>query len=237
MNRFSRKTLWLAPVAALVLAAPAGYAQQTQASLTGQVLDPTGARIPSAEVTITDMATSISRVVQSNGSGRYSVTNLSPGTYQVEVKSPGFTGKLEKDIVLQVGQDGSLDITLQPGASGEVVTVEATAALTDTETSSQGSVIDNKEVVGLPLNQRVFYSLAELSPAVYLPGQSSTLGFRGGFNVAGNNETANTFTINGVDDNDQNVMAPSFRPSVEAIEEFKILTGVYSAEYGRTSGG
>ena len=128
-------------------------------------------------------------------------------------------------------------MTLQPGASGEVVTVEATAALTDTETSSQGSVIDNKEVVGLPLNQRTFYGLALLSPAAYLPGQSSTLGFRGGFNVAGNNETANTFTVNGIDDNDQNVMAPSFRPSVEAIQEFKLLTGVYSAEYGRTSGG
>ena len=219
------------------MAASGSYAQQTQASLTGQILDPTGARIPGAEVTITDQGTSISRVVQSSGAGRYSVTNLNPGTYQVAVKSPGFTGKIEKDIVLQVGQDGSLDVTLQPGASGEVVTVEATAALTDTETSSQGSVIDNKEVVGLPLNQRTFYGLALLSPAAYLPGQSSTLGFRGGFNVAGNNETANTFTVNGIDDNDQNVMAPSFRPSVEAIEEFKLLTGVYSAEYGRTSGG
>ena len=237
MKRFSRNILWLAPVAAFAMAAPASYAQQTQASLTGQVLDPTGARIPGAEVTITDQGTSISRVVQSNASGRYSVTNLNPGTYQVAVKSAGFTGKVEKDIVLQVGQDGSLDVTLQPGASGEVVTVEAAASLTQTEDSSQGSVIDNKEVVGLPLNQRTFYSLATLSPAAYLPGQSSTLGFRGGFNVAGNNETANTFTINGIDDNDQNVMAPSFRPSVEAIEEFKLLTGVYSAEYGRTSGG
>ena len=237
MKRISRNTLLFAPVAALVLASPAGYAQQTQASLTGQVLDPTGARIPDAQVTITDQSTAISRVVKSSSAGRYSVTNLNPGTYQVEVTSPGFTGKIEKDITLQVGQDGSLDVTLQPGASGEVVTVEATAALTDTETSSQGSVIDNKEVVGLPLNQRTFYGLALLSPAAYLPGQSSTLGFRGGFNVAGNNETANTFTVNGIDDNDQNVMAPSFRPSVEAIEEFKLLTGVYSAEYGRTSGG
>jgi hypothetical protein len=215
----------------------ASYGQQTQASLTGQILDPQGAAIAGSQVVVTNVDTSIARTAQSNDSGRYTVTNLNPGKYSVTVKSNGFSEKVLTNIVLAVGQDGALDVTLSLGSTSDVVTVSASAAVTDTESSSQGTVIDNQKVVGLPLNQRTFYGLALLSPAAYMPGQSSTLGFRGGFNVAGNNETANTFTVNGIDDNDQNVMAPSFRPSVEGIQEFKLLTGVYSAEYGRTSGG
>ncbi len=215
----------------------AGVSQQTQASLTGQVLDPQGASIADATVVVTNIDTSIARTVKTGGNGRYTVTNLNPGKYAVAVQASGFSEKKLTGIVLEVGQDGSLDVPLALGSSSEVVEVTATAAVTDTESASQGTVIDNQKVVGLPLNQRTFYGLALLSPAAYLPGQASTLGFRGGFNVAGNNETANTFTVNGIDDNDQNVMVPSFRPSVEGIQEFKLLTGVYSAEYGRTSGG
>ncbi len=237
MRSVSRTRLVPMMLAACSLAPAALHAQQTQASLTGQVLDPQGASVPGAAVTITNTSTAIDRTVQTNSGGRYTVTNLNPGPYKVTVKASGFTEKVLSGIVLQVGQDEGLDVPLSLGSESTVVEVTAAAAVTDTESSAQGTVIDNKEVVELPLNQRTFYSLATLSPAVDLPGQSSTLGFRGGFNVAGNNETANTFTVNGVDDNDQNVMAPSFRPSVEAIQEFQLLYGVYSAEYGRTSGG
>ena len=237
MRSFPRTRFVPLMLAASSLAPAALHAQQTQASLTGQVLDPQGASVPGAAVTITNTSTAIERTVQTNSGGRYTVTNLNPGPYKVTVKASGFTEKVLSGIVLQVGQDEGLDVPLSLGSESTVVEVTAAAAVTDTESSAQGTVIDNKEVVELPLNQRTFYSLATLSPAVDLPGQSSTLGFRGGFNVAGNNETANTFTINGIDDNDQNVMAPSFRPSVEAIQEFHLLYGVYSAEYGRTSGG
>ncbi len=237
MRSFPRTRLAPLMFAAASLAPAALHAQQTQASLTGQVLDPQGAAVPGASVIITNTDTAIDRTTQTTSGGRYTVTNLNPGPYKVTVKASGFTEKVLSGIVLQVGQDQGLDVPLSLGSESTVVEVTAAAAVTDTESSAQGTVIDNKEVVELPLNQRTFYSLATLSPAAYLPGQSSTLGFRGGFNVAGNNETANTFTINGVDDNDQNVMAPSFRPSVEAIQEFHLLYGVYSAEYGRTSGG
>ncbi len=237
MRSFPRTRLAPLMFAAASLAPAALHAQQTQASLTGQVLDPQGAAVPGASVIITNTDTAIDRTTQTTSGGRYTVTNLNPGPYKVTVKASGFTEKVLSGIVLQVGQDQGLDVPLSLGSESTVVEVTAAAAVTDTESSAQGTVIDNREVVELPLNQRTFYSLATLSPAVDLPGQSSTLGFRGGFNVAGNNETANTFTINGIDDNDQNVMAPSFRPSVEAIQEFRLLTGVYSAEYGRTSGG
>ncbi len=226
-------TVTFAPVGLM----PSGFAQQTQATMTGQVTDPSGATLAGAQVTITNVDTGINRVVETSSSGRYNVTNLNPGHYSLSVKMSGFTEKVLKGITLEVAQNGQQDVALSLGAATDVVTVNASAAITETEDSSQGGVIDNQKVVGLPLNQRTFYSLALLEPAAYMPGQSSTLGFRGGFNVAGNNETANTFTVNGIDDNDQNVMAPSFRPSVETIQEFKLLTGVYSAEYGRTSGG
>ena len=221
----------------VLLLSLSSYAQNTAASLTGQILDPTGAAISGAQVTVTNTGTALTRTVQANPSGRYLVTNLNPGIYKVSVQAAGFSTKLLSGVTLEVGQAGSLDVPMALGLSNQTVEVTAQAAVTDTESSSAGTVIDNKEVVGLPLNQRTFYGLALLSPAAYIPAQNSTLGFRGGFNVAGNNETANTFTINGIEDDDQNVMAPSFRPSVEAIQEFKLLTGVYSAEYGRTSGG
>ncbi len=226
MRTFPRTRFVPLMLVASALAPAALHAQQTQASLTGQVLDPQGASVPGAAVTITNTDTAIERTVQTNSGGRYTVTNLNPGPYKVTVKASGFTEKVLSGIVLQVGQDEGLDVPLSLGSESTVVEVTAAAAVTDTESASQGTVIDNKEVVELPLNQRTFYSLATLSPAAYLPGQSSTLGFRGGFNVAGNNETANTFTINGIDDNDQNVMAPSLRPSLEAIHEFHLLYGV-----------
>src|SRR5882757_1494341 len=237
MKTASHKLLYFLLLACVFVWANTGFAQQTQASLTGQVLDPQGAEISGADVTIKNLDTNITRNTKSDAAGRYGVPNLNPGRYSVSVKLTGFTEKVLTGIVLAVGQAGSLDVSLALGSTNEVVTVNASAAVTDTESSSQGTVIDNQKVVGLPLNQRTFYGLALLSPAAYMPGQASTLGFRGGFNVAGNNETANTFTVNGIDDNDQNVMVPSFRPSVEGIQEFKLLTGVYPAEYGRTSGG
>ena len=212
-------------------------AQNTNASLSGQVADLSQANIAGATVTVTNASTGIAHATHSDKDGRYLVLNLPPGGYQVTVEQEGFEKKVLSGIVLQVGQAATLNVPMTVGSVDTTVSVTTTAAVTDTETSSQGAVIGTKKVLGLPLNQRTFYSLALLAPGVEMPGQNSTLGFRGGFNVAGNEETANTFTVNGIDDNDQDVMAPSFRPSVEAIQEFNLLTSVYPAEYGRTVGG
>jgi hypothetical protein len=89
----------------------------------------------------------------------------------------------------------------------------------------------------MPLNGRQFYSLAAFVPGVTPPVQNSTLSFRGGFNVAGSSEVANNFTLNGFNNNNQDVSAPVFRPSVDAIQEFRVLTGVYAAEFGYGLGG
>ena len=206
------------------VAAPFVHAQQTQASLTGMIQDNTGSAVPNAQVEITNTDTNISRKVESDSAGRYLVSNLNPGKYSLRVTMQGFSQKSLSGIVLNVGGQDSLDVKLDVGAVTDVVDVQAEASVTATESASQGSVINNQQVVGLPLNTRSFYGLALLSPAAYLPAQNSTLGFRGGFNVAGNNETANTFTVNGIDDNDQNVMAPELpafggrHPGVQAAD-------------------
>ncbi|MBI3950996.1 MAG: TonB-dependent receptor, partial [Acidobacteria bacterium] len=111
------------------------------------------------------------------------------------------------------------------------------AALTQSETSDLGAVIDERKILDLPLNGREFSQLAILVPGVYVPAQDSRLSDRGGFNVAGSRETENNFLLDGVDNNDQGINNLAYRPSIDSIQEFKVQTSMYSAEFGRGSGG
>ena len=200
-------------------------------------MDKQGAGVPGSSVTVRNTATGITRVVKSDEQGRYEAPNLQPGPYTVTVDSQGFSGKVFTGITLNVGDIIRLDAPLDIGSTSESIDVTASESLLQTQTSSNGTLVDNKQVVELPLANRQFYSLALLSPAAYQPAQNSTLGFRGGINIAGTTETSNQFTVNGIYDNDMGTLQPSFRPSVEVIQEFRLLTGVYSAEYGRNPGG
>ncbi|WP_213804767.1 TonB-dependent receptor [Granulicella sp. dw_53] len=238
MTRCSfRLRSWFFLILLLVAGLRGGLAQSSTATISGTVVDVTGASIANADVTVLNTATGISRQAKSDADGRYFVNSLIPGSYQVTGELAGFSKKVLKDITLNVGADVKLDVALAIGEASTVVEVQAQGLLVDTQGSSNGTVIDNKAVVELPLANRQFYSLALLSPAAYQPAQNSTLGFRGGINIAGASEISNQFTVNGTYDNDMGVAQPSFRPSVEVIQEFKLLTGVYSAEYGRMSGG
>jgi hypothetical protein len=210
---------------------------QSNSTIEGYVLDASGAAVSGANVTVTSTATGITRSVRSDSAGRYIVSALNPATYEIAAEAPGFTRKVLTGVSLAVGADQRADISLAVGQEAQTVLVAATNELADTESSANSTVIDNKKVVELPLANRQFYSLVLLSPAAYQPAQTSTLGFRGGFNIAGVSETNNLFTVNGTYNNDLATAQPSFRPSVESIQEFKLLTGVYSAEYGRMSGG
>ena len=210
---------------------------QANATIEGYVLDPTGAAIPNAAVSVKNTITGVVRTATSDSAGRYTVSSLSPATYQIDGEASGFTNKEVTGVSLAVGADQREDLSLAIGEQAETVSVAATSELVDTQNSSNGTVIDNRKVVEMPLANRQFYSLALLSPAAYQPAQNSTLGFRGGFNIAGVSEIYNQFIVNGVFDNDMATAQPSFRPSVEDIQEFKLLTGVYSAQYGRVGGG
>ena len=227
----------VAVVVLLALMAGKSSAQDTHATLKGSVADATGSNLPGANVQVINLATNQKQSVQTDGSGRYFVNELLPGAYSVSAQANGFDRIVIGGVKLAVAQTRELNIVLKPGQVTQTVEVSADNAVTDTESSALSTVIDNQKVTELPLSNRQFYSLVQLVPGTTPPSQNSTNNYRGGFNVAGSNEVSNNITVNGVFDGDLVVGAPSFRPSVESIQEFKLLTGNYSAEYGRYSGG
>ena len=211
---------------------------QTTATIDGVVTDIQGGVIQKATVIVTNTGTGISRTLTTDEGGRYQIGQLIPGMYTVTANSAGFKKTVLSGIKLDIAQTLSANVTLQVGdALTEVVNVTAEPLTTDTQTSSVGEVIDNAKVEALPLANRQFYELAQIAPGVLPPAQASTLGFRGGFNVNGAPETDNQFLVNGTFNNDMGTNQPSFRPSVETIAEFKVLSGIYSADYGRFAGG
>ncbi len=205
--------------------------------MSGTVKDPTGAVVGGAKVSIRNTGTNISHDALTNKDGEYSVPLLDVGQYDISVEAGGFKKQVQTGLTLQVGQTARVDFTLALGRVSDVMEVTAEAPVTQTDSASVGTVVDNQHVTEIPVNGRQFYSLAILVPGVTPPVQNSTLSFRGGFNVAGASEVSNNFTLNGFNNNNQDVSAPVFRPSIDAIQEFKVLTGVYAAEFGYGSGG
>jgi hypothetical protein len=217
-------------------------AQTSSATLTGTIRDSSGALLPGVTITVTNTARNTSQSTISNETGNYAIPALNPGTYSVGAELAGFKRVLHEGIVLQVNQVARIDITLEVGAPAETVQVTAAGPLLETDTSSRGSVIDQKKIVDLPLNGRDYNQLALLSPGV-LAGtpRLSSVNFKGVINVNGNRTFNNVFLLDGVDNisysnsfRGENVQL--VQPSVEALQEFKIQTNAYSAEFGRSSG-
>jgi hypothetical protein len=220
----------------------AAFPQTELATLTGSVIDPSGAVLKDATVTVTNEATNVSASTVSNETGRYTIPSLRPGTYSITATLAGFKKYVQNGVTLQVNQTARLDIPLTIGQVSEQVTVSAEASLLETETSSRGAVIDQRKIVELPLNGRDYNQLALLSPGVLAPTpRLSSIGFKGVFNVNGNRAFHNAFQLDGVDNTSY---SNSFRgnnvqviqPSIEALQEFKIQTNAYSAEFGRSAG-
>ena len=220
----------------------ATYAQQDTATITGEVKDASGALVPSAAITVTNIGTNITVTTSTNEEGTYTVTSLRPGDYTVTVEKTGFSKSLRSGVNLQVNQFARIDVTLQAGQVSETIEVASGAPLLETETSSRGSVIDGKKIVELPLNGRDYNQLALLSPGVF-PGtpRLASVNFKGVLNVNGNRTFNNVFLLDGVDNisysnsfRGENVQL--VQPSIDALQEFKIQTNAYSAEFGRSSG-
>jgi hypothetical protein len=235
MKKHSIRILSLAAYLAAMLA-PAS-AQSVNATLRGAVRDPSGAVISGAAITITNLEKGVSRQLSTTESGEFVALQLPPQNYKVAASAPDFKTRVIDSFVLQVGQEARLDFVLELGAASEQVVVTAAAPAMQTETASNSGVVDERSVEELPLNGRAFYDLAQLVPNVTNPASGSTLSARGGFNVAGSSEVTNNFVLDGIDNNDRTTGQPSVRPSVDGIQEFRILTGIYPAEYGRQSGG
>lgn len=218
------------------------YAQFDSATLSGVVTDSAAAVIRGATVKATNEGTGSESTVSTNDEGRYVVTNLRPGAYRVEVSASGFKQSVANSVVIQVNQNGRLDVQLTVGTVTEQVTVTAEAQLLETETASRGAVIDRTKIVELPLNGRDYNQLALLSPGVLAPTpRLQSVGFRGAFNVNGNRAFQNAFQLDGVDNTSysnsfRGLNVQVIQPSIEALQEFKIQTNAYSAEFGRSAG-
>lgn len=226
----------------LVLLSLPAYSQVSTATLTGTVRDSSGAILPGVTITVTNTDRNTAQTIVTNEAGSYLMPGLNAGNYKVAAELPGFKTSIREGLTLQVNQVLRIDVDLQVGAVDQTVQVTESAPLLETETSSRGSVIDQKKIVELPLNGRDYNQLALLSPGV-LPStpRLASVNFKGALNVNGNRTFNNVFLLDGVD----NVSyASSFRgenvqviqPSIEALQEFKIQTNAYSAEFGRSSG-
>ncbi len=215
---------------------------QTTANIVGTVQDPTGAVVPAAKVSAVNQATGLERTAQTDGNGGFLFAALPIGSYRVRCEKAGFKAFIQENVVLQVAQEVRLNIGLSIGAANEEVTVSVGVTLSNTENAELGEVIENKRIVDLPLNGRQFLQLAELTPGV---SRGPTGGFRGGLNgsltgpnitVNGARDTDNYYTIDGVSANDRFFNTLTVSPSVEAIQEFKVQSNLYSAESGVTAG-
>jgi hypothetical protein len=217
------------------------HGQITTASITGAVKDASGAVIPGANVKAKAVNTNQLREVNTDPDGNYVLTNLPIGAYQLTVSAPGFRTEVNEGIVLQVAQIARLDVTLQAGSVSESVNVTAEVPVVNTEDAVYGDVIDNRRVVELPLNGRNFNNLALLTPNIQsgVPGGATLQNFlAGGIAVwaHGARDTDNEWNLDGATMNIGFYNWNSFNPSIDAIQEFKIQAGAYSAEFGFQSG-
>lgn len=227
--------------AALWLHAP--VFAQTFGEFTGVVSDSSGAVIAGARVTITNTATSVARVTETNESGNYTVPFVSPGVYDLQAETDGFKAARQEDWTLQVGDVARVDFALEIGAVTEVIEVEAGAQMLQTSSTAIGDVIEQRRIVDLPINGRNYLNLVKLSTNVSAEmgsgGQANSR--QGGeranqpISVSGQRQQYNRFTLDGVENTDPNFNTFVVRPSVDALQEFKVQTGVYSAEFGKST--
>jgi hypothetical protein len=218
---------------------PALVAAQThRASLRGTVNDPDGAVIPGANITVTNSQTGEVRTGTSNGEGEYTIASLVAGHYEVKVEKSGFL-KFIQLLELFVNQEQRLDVTLRVGGPSvaDPVAVQSVPIL-KMDSPALGTVIENRQVTGLPLDGRNFYELSLLVPGAVPPAPGSAGSVRGdfAFSVNGAREDANNFLLDGVYNVDPKLNTFGVRPSVEAIREFEMLTSTYDASFGRNPG-
>src|ERR1700681_2937884 len=231
------------------LAALPARAQLAGANLSGVVMDTSGRSVPNATVSIKNVATGVTREVQSNSDGLYSAPNLLPGEYDIEASGRGFSKTVEKDVTLTVGSERALNLTLKVGAVNSVIQVTGTPPLVETSSSTLSATVGQKTIVDLPLNGRDWTLLATLQPGIIAvraqatTGASANRGNRGFGNQlsdSGHRPYENTYRIDGININDYSNGAPGsvlgVALGVDAIQEFSVVTTNYTAEYGRTSG-
>ena len=233
--------LGLAVLSLLAVLATSSPGQSTGGRIVGRVADPTGAVLAGVKITLVNQATGVVRSATTNDSGDYNFVEVVPGTYRVEFELTGFKKNVQKDVILDVNQVLTLNSTLQIGAQQETVEVTAAAPQVDVTSTQLGAVINDRSVNELPLNTRDTYQFLQLQPGVQSQlGSSGSLFFgsdnAGSVSVNGGRTRSNNFSVNGGDANDQFANLPTVQPTPDSIEEFRVITNTFDAEYGRNSG-
>ncbi len=229
--------LWTAPTSL--------EAQTTSTEILGLVTDATGAVVPGARVTITRVATGETRTVATNQAGEYGFPLVEIGLYRVHVEMPGFRSQTVTGLRVELQQKARVDFNLEVGQLTETVEVSASAVLLSTEDVAVGQVIENKRVVDLPLNGRNITQLAVMVPGVQFGDRTGRADGQGGYPIPGQGisisangqrEMNQTVSLDGVDAKMPLYNITTWTPSIDAIEEFKVQTSSFSAEYGQGAG-
>jgi hypothetical protein len=210
-------------------------AQEATATIGGTVRDQSGAVIPRAAVTLTNSQTGISRQATAGPDGNYLFTLVPIGTYDVAAEASGFSKFVHTGIVLDINQNARQDIVLQVGATTQTVEVSGNVSQVDTVSATLGKVETERRILDLPLVGRDTLQLGLLQAGVFAPDPDDGSG--NPFSVSGQRSESMTFLLDGANNNDfvgNNIV---ISPNPDAVEEFKIITNNYEAEYGRTSGG
>jgi outer membrane receptor protein involved in Fe transport len=211
------------------------------ASVTGRITDPSGAVVPGATVTVQSVQTGVQTTVETNAEGYYHLPSLLPGSYHLTVRKAGFVPRRHTGLTLAVQQVARLDLSLEVGAVTETIEVRAQAVLLDSETSTLGQVVQGRQIVELPLLGRNPYALAGLVPGVRtaagmndLPVDQISTAFT---SINGQRANQNEYLLDGAPNTAAAQNQPVIYANVDSVQEFKVETNSFSAEYGRAAGG
>jgi hypothetical protein len=237
-HRWSHKHIFGMVALALILAGSA-FGQTTTGSIFGTVTDQNDSVITGSMITATDNKTGITRTTQSNESGNYLFPSMPAGDYTVSAQANGFGTAIQKGLHVDVNQSANATFKLSVGGTTQSVTVTSGSTLVDTRESQLGETVDQKRIEDLPLNGRDVYSLVQLIPGVTSYGAQSAGGNQYGttFSVNGTRTNQDSFYLDGAFDTSLFITGGNLIPNPDALQEFRLLTNNFDAEYGRFPGG
>jgi Carboxypeptidase regulatory-like domain len=226
-------------MALLVMCTPAVKGQSTGGRIRGTVTDPSGGAVVGAKVVLVNVATNVTREAATGETGEYLFLEVPVGTYEIDLQQPGFKKFARKDVTVHLNEVLSVDLPLQVGGSEQTVEVTGETPIIDTTSTQLGAVVNSRDATQLPLNQRDVYQLLQLQPGVQSQlGNDLFYGSdkAGVVTVNGGRGRSNNYSVNGGDGNDLFANLPAVQPSADSIEEFRVITNNFDAEYGRNSG-